>query len=115
MIAFWHGRAVSENRRLAPAAGQFAGNVDYKAFKESVAWAVRPHAERFQKPVSVRLLMILNPRMDAQNVIKPVLDALQLAEVIADDRQVRHLSFYREDAKAKEDDSIGIFVRELGS
>jgi len=113
MIAFWHGRAISENQRLAPGAGRFRVNEDYQAFKESVAWALRPHAERFQGPVSVRLSIILNPRMDAQNVIKPILDALQLAEVIKDDRQVRQLSFYREDAKAKEQDSIGIIVNEL--
>lgn len=113
MIAFWHGKAISENRRLVPGERRFSTSREYQAFKESVAWTVRAHAERFQKPVSVRLLMTLNPRMDAQNIIKPVLDALQLAEVITDDRQVRHLSFYREDTKGKEDDAIGIFVREM--
>jgi Holliday junction resolvase RusA-like endonuclease len=114
MIAFWHGRAVSENARLEPGSGRFIVNREYQAFKEAVAWAVRPHAQRFEKPVTVRLLMILNPRIDAQNIIKPVLDALQLAEVITDDRQVRQLSFYREDTKPKEDDCIGIWVMEIG-
>ena len=63
--------------------------------------------------MSVRLFMELNSRMDAQNVIKPVLDALELAGVIENDKQVRTFSFYREDRAAKEEDKIGILVQEL--
>ena len=113
MIAYWHGRAVSENKRLAPGRGRFRANPDYQAFKESIAWTVRPHAEQMRGPVSVRLLLTLNPRMDAQNVIKPVLDALQLAGVIRDDRQVKALSFYRVNPPPKKEDSICIMVTEV--
>lgn len=112
MICFWHGRAISENRRLAPGQGRFRINEDYRAFRESVAWTVKAHAEAFPGPVSVRLFLELNPRMDAQNVIKPVLDALQDAGVLKDDRQVQRLSFYREDRKGSED-TIGIIVTEV--
>jgi len=46
-------------------------------------------------------------------VLKPVLDALQLAGVIKNDRQIRTFSFYREDRGAREEDRIGIIVQEM--
>lgn len=115
MIASWHGKAVSENRRLLPGAakGRLISNPDYKAFKESVAWACKLENEHLEGPVSVRLFLELGLRMDAQNVIKPVLDALELAGVIKNDKQVRSFSFHREDRAAKEEDRIGILVQEM--
>lgn len=113
MIAFWHGKAISENRRLIPGTRRFQVDKHYQAFKESVAWACKPHLERFKGSVSVRLFMELNPRMDAQNIIKPVLDALELAGVIDNDKQVRRFSFYREDRTAKKEDLIVITVQEV--
>jgi len=110
-IAFWNGKAVSENDRLLPGKGRFRVNPKYQAFKESVAWVCKDHAEHFDGPVSVRLSMILNPRMDAQNIIKPILDALELAGVINNDKQVRKLSFTREDRAPKEKDNIMIIVQ----
>ena len=99
MIAFWSGHVVSENRRLAPGRGRWHLSKEYRAFKLSLVSAFTPGAERFEGPVSVRLIMQLrNKRRDAQNLIKPVLDALQEAGVYADDRQVRHLTLTREDA-----------------
>lgn len=112
MIAWWTGRAISENRRIAPGNGRFRVNEDYRAFRESLAWMIKPRAEHFAGPVCVRLILQLNPRMDAQNVIKPVLDALQDAGVLDDDRQVQRLSLYREDRKGTED-TIGIVVTEV--
>ena len=113
MIVFWHGRAVSENDRLLPGKGRFRLNPAYKAFKESVAWFCKLENEQFKGPVSVRLWMELNPRIDAQNVIKPVLDALEVAGTIKNDKQVRSFSFYREDRAPREEDKIGISVREI--
>jgi Holliday junction resolvase RusA-like endonuclease len=113
MICFWSGRAVSTNRRLEPGAGRWHASAEYRAFKESLAWALRSHAERFTGPVSVRLLAVLGPQMDSDAIIKPALDALQLAGVLGNDRQVRQLSVYREDrAKGETEDRIGFFVSE---
>ena len=113
MIAFWTGRAVSENQRLTPGQGRYRVNEEYRAFKEAIAWSCKAHAEQFQGPVSVRLFLLLNPRMDAQNIIKPVLDGLQLAGVYKDDKQVRRFCFCREDRKRGDKDTIGIIVKEL--
>lgn len=114
MIAFWSGRAVSENRRMIPGKqGRHVSNPEYRAFKESVAWTCKAHGEYFDCPVSVRLHLILNPRMDAQNVVKPVLDALEIAGVIHNDRQVRRFYFDREDRGLGEEDRITITVTEV--
>jgi len=116
IIASWTGKAVTENDRLLPGRGRFRANPEYKAFKESVAWAVRVEVldkPPISGPVQVRLFMELNPGMDAANIIKPVLDAIQLAGAIANDKQVRTFSFHREDSKPGEWDKIGIAVKEM--
>jgi len=116
MIAFWLGKAISENDRLLPGKGRFRVNPEYQAFKESVAWVLRKqHLDNppVKGPVCVRLFIELNPGMDAQNILKPVFDALELAGVIKNDRQIRTFSCYREDRTAKEEDRIGILIQEM--
>jgi Holliday junction resolvase RusA-like endonuclease len=113
MIAFWSGKAISDNRRIIPGKqGRFVSNPAYRAFKESVAWECKAHGEYFDCPVSVRLTIAISPRMDAQDVIKPVLDALELAGVIRNDRQVKHFQFHREPKQRGEQDRITIYVTE---
>ena len=116
MIAFWTGLAVSENDRLLPGKGRWRANPAYKAFKEGVAWSVRIEQQDkppIEGPVCVRLFMELNPEMDATNIIKPVLDGIELAGAIKNDRQIRTFCCYREDWGAGEEDRIGIIVQEL--
>ena len=116
IIASWTGKAVSENDRLLPGRGRWRANPAYKAFKDSVAWVLRIEQEdmpSIEEPVSVRLFLELNPKIDAQNVLKPVLDALQLAGVIKNDKQVRTFSCHCEDRAAGEEDRIGIIVQEI--
>ena len=116
IIASWTGKAVSENDRLLPGKGRWRANPAYKAFKESVAWVLR--IEQKDTPpitgrVCVRLFLELNPDMDATNIIKPVLDAIQLAGAINNDKQIRTFGLYREDQAAGEEDLIGIIVQEM--
>jgi len=113
VIAFWHGKAVSENERLAPGRGRYYTSDNYRAFKDSMVWTLKAHQEHYSGPVHVRMYLVLNPRMDAQNVVKPCMDALEQAGVIDNDRQVRSFSFYREDRKAKDEDVIGFIVTEM--
>ena len=116
IIASWTGKAVSENDRLLPGKGRWRANPAYKAFKEGVAMVLRVEqgsTPPLEGPVCARLFLELNPKMDAQNVLKPVFDALQLAGVIKNDRQIRTFSCYREDRAAGEEDRIGIIVQEI--
>ena len=116
IIASWTGKAVSENDRLLPGRGCWRANPAYKAFKEGVALMVQTELKGkspIEGSVSVRLFIELNPRMDAANIIKPVLDAIQLSCAIVNDKQIRTFSFYREDRAAGGDDRIGIIVQEM--
>jgi Holliday junction resolvase RusA-like endonuclease len=113
MIAFWSGKAVSANRRLEPGADRWHTSDEYRAFKDSLAWTLKAHAECFSGPVSVRLFVVLIAQMDTDAIIKPCLDALQLAGVVDNDRQVRHICVHREDRKKGEtEDRIGFYVTE---
>ena len=116
IVASWTGRAVSENRRLAKGKGRWIPNEDYQAFKDSIAWVVRAEVmdrPPISGPVQVRLFMELNPLMDAANIIKPVLDGIELAGAIANDKQVRTCSFHREDSKPGGEDKISIVIKEM--
>ena len=110
MVCFWTGYAVSENRRLAPGRGRWHTSPEYRAFKESLVLAVMPHVEVFTGPVYVRLVLQLRARLDMQNILKPVLDALELAGVLQNDRQVRHLVMRRETMPKGGADWIAITV-----
>jgi Holliday junction resolvase RusA-like endonuclease len=113
MICFWHGKAINENQRKDSEHGRINAGKVYEAIEESVAQVCKANFPKFTGPVSVRLFMMLSPKMDAQKVIKPCLDALELAGVIENDRQVRHFSFYRENRRPNEQDSIGIAVTQV--
>ena len=103
MICFWHGNAGAD--RYMNESGEARA-----ALWNSIARVCKAKLPKYAGPVSVRLFMVLDPRTNAQAMIKPCLAALEQAGVIASDRQVKHFSFYRESARAKEQDSIGIAV-----
>jgi len=113
MICFWVGRAVSANRRLEPGGDRWHASEEYKAFKDSLAWTLKAHFEHFTGPVNVRLFVVAGPQMDSDAIIKPALDALEIAGIVDNDRQVRHICVHREDRKKNEtEDRIGFYVTE---
>lgn len=92
--ATWCGEAVSDNRRLIQGKGRMVANPKYKAFKESMAWAIHScNLGRMptEKRVRVGLLVSIPPRMDVSAIIKAALDAVQLSGVIKDDNQIDRL------------------------
>ena len=102
-MIIWKGKAVSENRRLIPAKGRWVTNPEYRAFKDSLIWTLKAkHHEHLKGDIEVKITMWLNPKMDAQNILKPVLDAIEQAGIIDNDRQIRKLEFTRWDTD-KED------------
>jgi Holliday junction resolvase RusA-like endonuclease len=51
--------------------------------------------------------------MDSDAIIKPALDALEIAGIVDNDRQVRHICLHRENRKRSEtEDRIGFYVTE---
>ena len=91
--AKWSGKAVSANRRLAPGkGGRFYRAADYTSFLKSLAVTFQAEASRqrwvtTKVPVAVEICAWLPAQMDGEAVQKPVLDALELAGVVVNDRQ----------------------------
>ena len=113
MTAYWEGRAVSENRRLMPGKGRWYTSPEYKRFKTALIWTfAAAKTTTYLGKVYVRISVWLRPRMDVQNIIKPVLDALQEARIIEDDKQVWELHVTRQENK-ESDDAIEVFVNVL--
>lgn len=115
MIATWLGKAVGANRRLlwSPRAHRMVPNPAYKKFKESMAAEFMNHAERFDKAVYVHIRMMIHPAADADNLVKPILDGLELGGVIPNDNLVRAFSVNRENKKRGEPDRIVVIVEDL--
>ncbi|GAF67900.1 unnamed protein product, partial [marine sediment metagenome] len=100
------------NDRLIQGRGRFAADPNYKAFKISMAWELSLKMETFTGPVSVRLTLELNKKMDTDSVIKPCLDALEEAGVVKNDKQVRIINVFRKD-RTGDLDEITFNVREI--
>jgi len=88
----WTGKAVSSNRRLRSGRTRMHGDPDYAAFKRSLSFtfAAARIKQRWQctrDDVAVEIRAWLPARMDGEAVQKPVLDALELAGVVENDRQ----------------------------
>jgi len=114
MIATWLGKAVGANRRLlwSPRAHRMVPNPAYKKFKESMAAEFMNHAERFEGAVHVYVRMILNARMDSDSILKPLFDALELAEIVKNDNQIKSYAVNRENKKRGEPDRVVVIVEE---
>jgi len=115
IIAFWSGKAVGVNKRLLwnPRLKRNVPNPKYKAFKESMAWAIVPHKEVITGLVDVKLSVSLWKMMDSDSVMKPCLDAIEASGLIKNDSQVKNITIEREYHKRGELDRIGFFISEV--
>ena len=105
MRVLWVGKAIGVNERLIPGRqGRLVNNPKYKAFKISMAWELSLKLVTFSGPVSVRLTLELNKKMDTDSVIKPCLDALEEAGVVKNDKQVRIINVFRKDREGDLDE-----------
>jgi Holliday junction resolvase RusA-like endonuclease len=94
---------VSDNRRIRPAGGRMIPVREYQEFKRSMAdalWAscltvFQSDGWNSTFPVRVGMKVWLTKRMDTTAVIKAACDAVQLAHVVLDDRQIVELSIKR--------------------
>lgn len=97
MILAYAGPVCSVNNRLQGRTGGKGRTLtaEYRAFLDGMTMAFRQQwADQPFKPddrVAVAIDARVPARMDAQNVIKPVLDALEAAGVYQNDKQVTEL------------------------
>lgn len=113
MVVFWHGKAITDNRRLIKGKGRWVSNPEYKAFKEALAWECKMRYKHFNGPVSVRMVVTVGKRMDAHNLEKPIFDALETAGIVDNDKQILYHSMRAVVKKKDEDDRITIVVTEV--
>jgi Holliday junction resolvase RusA-like endonuclease len=85
----WEGLAVSENRRLKQGKGRWYANPNYKVFLDGMTWKF--HSQKagieFARP-DVLIVVSVGTKMDHHNLHKPILDALERAGIIDNDRNV---------------------------
>jgi hypothetical protein len=87
----WTGKAYGKNQKSGynSKTGQHFKNAYYKAFQDGMALLFRAQAKgkTFDFP-DVIICADIGPTMDHHNLIEPVMDALQMSGVIANDRNV---------------------------
>lgn len=94
----WTGEPCGINDKITMTkSGKPVNNSKYTKFKESLAWEMKV-AKLMHKDGSkenyegeVYLGLHVHTRYDADSLIKPVMDALQMAHIIKDDKQVTTL------------------------
>ena len=83
---------VSANRRLIRAHGRMINNPDYAAFKKQL-YFMTATCKPLTPPYAITIHV--SCYCDADNVVKPVLDALQTKGVIDDDKNVVRLEIVK--------------------
>ena len=69
-------------------------SAEYKAWKDTAAWDIASFVfPCFEGPVGVAIVAVQKHKLrDLDNIIKPLLDALQAGRLIQNDNQVRELT-----------------------
>jgi Holliday junction resolvase RusA-like endonuclease len=69
-------------------------SADYRQWKDNAAWDIKSFTfPMIEVPCAVEIIAVQKHKLrDLDNVIKPILDALQLGGLIKNDNQVRSLS-----------------------
>ena len=97
----------SVNKKYLKAkSGRLILSPEYRAFKETVAAYCRQ--VEFKPPYRVEIEFI--GREDIDNIIKPILDALQLSGVIKNDRNIAQLEIVKHDKKKMDDNRLIVKV-----
>ena len=116
MSVKWTGRVVGANRlhavKCVSGRPLVYNTQAYKAFQESI------HPVLCQIPhitghVDIRLEVTLAKQRDTDGVLKPVLDAIETAGVVSNDRYVRHILMTRKYHGPGNPDVLDIGVRPI--
>lgn len=113
----WRGKAVSKNRMHVAhphrESRRIVNTREYREYVESMSmtWMCERPKWPIGEPFDVLIAVVLGVRMDPQNVIDPVLDALEKAHIVTNDRWVRNLILRKiGNHRPSEDDVIRVLV-----
>jgi Holliday junction resolvase RusA-like endonuclease len=109
----WQGRAVGVNKRLMKTkGGRFMLTPEYRAFKDSLMLKIlasKPPSEALQG--TLKVIMYQRSSHDCDALLKPVIDAMQMVDVIRDDKDVVNISVSRQKkTKRADEDEIAVTV-----
>lgn len=119
IVVNWKGKAVSKNRMHMAhphlQSRQVIHTPEYRAFLQSLViqfMADRPE-KPIVKPIDVCMRVVVGVRMDPHNVIDPVMDALEQAGIVANDKLCRRM-FFDGELRHRDgmEDFISVFVTE---
>ncbi len=124
----WQGFIVSENRRHAMRikvghAGESRAVIspqrEYQAFVANLATTIMAEGRRqggVRRYSSLSLLVqcSIGPKVDGQNLLKPICDAVQRSRLLTNDRNIRHRSMLPDERHAEgKVDTIWLSLYEL--
>lgn len=107
----YEGPVVTENKRLVPARGRLVPNGKYKKFKQDMAVVFKSQtAIRNIKDFNIEIYIYCNNRIDAHNLIKPIMDSLQDADIIQNDKDCSILHLVKGSNKGSKDTLILLMI-----
>lgn len=120
----WHGKAVGVNDRYTGYHSKVL-SPEYRNFKTSMAgeWQAQTAVRNYDKRLQLYVILFIDPARDADGLIKPIFDALELAElsglpvqpIIKNDRQIRSYTVMAIDKESRKDpDRIRIHAYSYG-
>ncbi len=118
ILVEWEGKAYGSNRRLeSNRYGTIYKNSAYRGFQEGLIWMLKAY-NRQKRPlageIEVRLHFTVSELRDIDSLVKPVLDCIEKAGVIENDRQIRVLIVRKYSKKRYRDlDKIRVAVEQL--
>lgn len=92
---------------------------DYKAFEEEMLYKLKPMKLDFEQKYNIKLSLEFRlnsftfKSSDVDNYLKPLLDILQKAEIIEDDKHIVELVANKIKVKKSEGDSIVIDIEQI--
>ena len=117
ILTEWTGKAYGVNRRLEKGAhGNFYKSDGYRGFQDGLTWQLVDAQIRagggIRGDVQVRLEFTIDALRDVDSLIKPVLDCLERAECIENDRRVMRVVATKHKRPRKAPDVIRVCVEE---
>ena len=109
----WTGKPVGINRKIMKVGAVVMNRKAYNEFKDSLAWLFLDARGHGKKRVlawteAVAVVIKQHVRFDIDSLVKPILDAGEMAGVYANDRQVDLIVVHK--MKARKDNLIEIKI-----
>ena len=113
----WSGKAWGTNRRLEKGKyGNIYLNRKYQGFEKGLTYllmAYNTDKRALAGEVRVHLDFTISAARDIDSLIKPVLDCLQKARIVKNDKQITRLFVSKNAKKRREEDRIRVMVEEV--